>query len=45
MSVSGIGQGYYQNNVATTNRYNKGNAGQFYQQKQAIDESVSERTR
>ncbi|MBD5089633.1 MAG: hypothetical protein HDT30_12645 [Clostridiales bacterium] len=45
MSINGIGQSYYQNNVATTNRYNKSNVGQFYQQKQAIDESVSERTR
>ena len=45
MSINGIGQSYYQNNVAATNRYNKSNAGQFYQQKQAIDESVSERTR
>lgn len=46
MSISGIGQNYYQSDVATTNRYNKSNAGQFYQQKQTIDdESVSERTR
>lgn len=44
MSINGIGQNFYQNNVATTNRYNKSNTGQFYQQKQAIDESVSERT-
>ena len=45
MSINGIGQSYYQNNVATTNRYNKSNARQFYQQQQSIDESVSERTR
>ena len=44
MSINGIGQSYYQNSVAV-NRYNKSNAGQFYQQKQAIDESVSESTR
>ena len=45
MSINGIGQSFYQNNAATTNRYNKSNAGQFYQQKRAIDESVPESTR
>ncbi len=45
MSINGIGQNYYQNNVATTNRYNKSNEGQLYQQKRAIEESFSESTR
>ena len=45
MSINGIGQNYYQNNAAAPNRYNKSNAGQFYQQKRAIDESASESTR
>ncbi len=45
MSISGIGQNYYKNSVATTNRYNKSKAGQFYQQQQVVDESVPENTR
>uniref|UniRef100_UPI003220694D hypothetical protein n=1 Tax=uncultured Phocaeicola sp. TaxID=990718 RepID=UPI003220694D len=39
MSISGIGQNYYQNNVST-NRYNRSRAGQFYPQKQAAEESA-----
>ena len=45
MSVSRIGQSYYQNNVGAANRYNKSNAGQFYQQKQAAEAFASESTR
>ncbi len=44
MSVNGIGQNYYQNNVST-NKYNKSKAGQFYPQKQAAEESDSTGTR
>ena len=39
MSVNGIGQNYYQNNV-TVNKYNKSKAGQFYPQKQAAEASA-----
>ena len=45
MSVSGIGQNYYQNNAATPNRYNKSNVGQFYLRKQTAEASASESTR
>ena len=45
MGISGIGQSYYQNNVAVPNRYNKSNAGQFYLQKQAAETSASESTK
>ncbi len=44
MSVNGIGQNYYQNNVMTNN-YNKSRAGRFYQQKQAAEASVPEGAR
>ena len=44
MSVNGIGQNYYQNNIST-NKYNRSKAGQFYQQKQAAETSASEGTR
>ena len=44
MNVNGIGQNYYQNNVST-NTYNRGRAGWFYQQKQAAEESAPEGTR
>lgn len=43
MSVNGIGQNYYQNNVSM-NKYNKSRAGQFCQQKQAAEASASEGT-
>lgn len=36
MSVNGIGQNYYQNNVST-NKYNKSRARQFYPQKQVAE--------
>ena len=44
MSVNGIGQNYYQNNIST-NKYNRSKADQFYQQKQAAETSASEGTR
>ena len=44
MSVNGIGQNYYQNNVST-NKYNRSRAGQFYPQKQAAEESAPAGTR
>ena len=44
MSVSGIGQNYYQNNVST-NKYNRSKVGPFYPQKQAAEASASENTR
>lgn len=44
MSVNGIGQNYYQNNVST-NKYNKSKAGQFYPQKQAAEASTPVGTR
>ena len=39
MSVNGIGQNFYQNNVST-NKYNRSKAGQFYPQKQAAEASA-----
>lgn len=44
MSVSGIGQNYYQNNVST-NKHNKSRVGQFYPQKQETEVSAPEDTR
>ena len=44
MSVNGIGQNYYQNNVSA-NKYNRSRIGQFYPQKQAAEESAPESTR
>ena len=44
MSVNGIGQNYYQNNVST-NTYNKSKAGQFYPQQQAAGASAPTETR
>lgn len=44
MSVNGIGQNYYQNNVST-NRYNRSRPGQFYPQKQAVEASAPACTR
>ena len=44
MSVNGIGQNYYQNNIST-NKYNSSKAGQFYLQKQAAEVSASEGAR
>ena len=44
MSVNGIGQNYYQNNVST-NKYNRSRARQFYQQKQAAEASAPEGAR
>ncbi len=44
MSINGIGQNYYQNNVST-NKYNRNRAGQFYPQKQTVEESAPESTR
>ena len=44
MSISGIGQNYYQNNVST-NKHNKSRFGQFYPQKQAAEVSAPEDTR
>ena len=44
MSVNGIGQNYYQNNVSA-NKYNRSRTGQFYPQKQAAEESAPESTR
>ena len=44
MSVNGIGQNYYQNNVSA-NQYNRSRAGQFCPQKQAAEESAPEGTR
>lgn len=41
MSVNGIGQNYYQNNVSA-NKYNRSRAGQFYPQKQAAEGSAPE---
>ena len=41
MSVSGIGQNYYQNNVST-NKHNKSRGGQFSPQKQAAEVSAPE---
>ena len=39
MSVNGIGQNFYQNNVST-NKYNRSRTGQFYPQKQAAEASA-----
>lgn len=44
MSVNGIGQNFYQNNVST-NKYNRSRAGQFYPQKQAAEASAPTGTR
>ncbi|EOS22168.1 hypothetical protein C806_03792 [Lachnospiraceae bacterium 3-1] len=44
MSISGIGQNYYQNNVST-NKHNKSRVGQFYPQKQAAEVSAPQDTR
>ncbi len=44
MSVNGIGQNYYQNNVLT-NKYNKSKVGQFYPQEQAAEASEPTSTR
>ena len=44
MSVSGIGQNYYQNNAAT-NKHNKSRVGQFSPQKQETEVSAPEDTR
>ncbi len=44
MSVSGIGQNYYQNNVST-HKHNKSRVGQFYPQKQETEVSAPEDTR
>ena len=44
MSINGIGQNYYQNNVST-NKYNRNRAGQFYPQKQTVEEAAPESTR
>ena len=44
MSVNGIGQNYYQNNVSA-NKYNRSRAGQFCPQKQAAEESAPAGTR
>ena len=44
MSINGIGQNYYQNNVST-NKYNRNRAGQFYSQKQTVEEAAPESTR
>ena len=44
MSVNGIGQNYYQNNVLT-NKYNKSKVGQFYLQEQAAEASEPTSTR
>ena len=44
MSINGIGQIYYQNNVST-NKYNRNRAGQFYPQKQIAEESAPEGTK
>ena len=44
MSINGIGQNYYQNNVST-NKYNRSKVGQFYPQKQAAEVSASTGTR
>ena len=44
MSVSGIGQNYYQNNLST-NKRNRSKEGQFYLQKQAAEATASEEKR
>ena len=44
MSVNGIGQNYYQNNVSA-NKYNRSRAGQFCPQKQAAEAPVPAGTR
>ena len=44
MSINGIGQNYYQNNVST-NKDNRNRAGQFYPQKQTVEEAAPESTR
>ena len=44
MSVNGIGQNYYQNNVSA-NKYNRSRAGQFCPQRQVAEESTPESTR
>ncbi len=44
MSVNGIGQNYYQNNVST-NKHNRSRVGQFYPQKQVEEESAPEGAR
>ena len=44
MSVNGIGQNFYQNNIST-NKYNRSRAGQFYPQKQAAEASAPTGTR
>ena len=44
MSVNGIGQNYYQNNVSA-NKYNRSRAGQFCPQKQAAEAPAPAGTR
>ena len=44
MSVNGIGQNYYQNNVSA-NKYNKSKVGQFYPQERAAEASEPTGTR
>ena len=44
MSINGIGQNYYQNNIST-NKHNKSKVRQFYPQKQAAEVSAPEDTR
>lgn len=44
MSINGIGQNYYQNNVSSS-KYNRSKSGQFCPQKQAAEASASEGTR
>ncbi|WP_300811272.1 hypothetical protein [uncultured Acetatifactor sp.] len=44
MSVNGIGQNYYQNNVSA-NEYNRSRTGQFYPQKRVAEESAPEGAR
>ena len=44
MSVNGIGQNYYQNNIST-NKYNRSKAGQLYLQKQTAEKSTPVDTR
>ena len=44
MSINGIGQNYYQNNVLT-NKYNRSAVGQFYPQKHAVETPAPEGTR
>ena len=44
MSVNGIGQNYYQNNVSA-NKYNRSRTGQFCPQKQAAEAPAPAGTR